>query len=258
MSVFGDYARHYELLYRDKDYAGEARFVKTLLDRHRPGAESILELGCGGGVHAALLAEMGLSVHGIERSAEMLERAEARKAALPAEVAGRLTFSEGDIRTARPGKKFDAVIALFHVVSYQTTDEDLRATFATAAAHLRPGGVFLFDCWYGPAVLNEPPEVRVKRAEDGEVAVTRICEPEALPSENGVIVNYTLFVESKASGAIEQVRESHRMRYLFAPEVGRLFDGAGMKQVGSAEWMTDREPGPDTFGVYFVGTRGDD
>ena len=53
---------------------------------------------------------------------------------------------------------FDAVIALFHVVSYQTTEHDLRATFATAARHLNPGGVLLFDVWHGPAVLAQQPE----------------------------------------------------------------------------------------------------
>ena len=107
-------------------------------------------------------------------------------------------------------------------------------------------------------MLNDQPEVRVKRVEDEEIAVTRICEPEALPDENAVIVNYTLFVEDKASGSIKKIQESHRIRYLFAPEVGRLFDEAGMKQAASAEWMTDRDPGPGTFGVYFIGTRGAD
>jgi hypothetical protein len=36
-------------------------------------------------------------------------------------------------------------VALFHVTSCQTSDDDLRAAMATARAHLRPGGVFLFD-----------------------------------------------------------------------------------------------------------------
>ena len=255
MSVFGDYAKYYDLLYRDKDYAGEARFVKSLLDRYAPGAKSILELGCGSGKHAALLAEMGSSIHGVDFSAAMLAKAQARVAGLTAEMADRLSFSEGDIRTIRLGSKFDAVIALFHVVSYQQTNDDLTATFATAAAHLRPGGVFLLDCWYGPTVLSKPPAVCVKRVEDDTVNVIRLCEPQMLPSENSVIVNYTVFVQEKATGTTRTVSERHRMRYLFAPEVTELFKGAGMKIGDSAEWMTGRAPGLDTFGVYFVGTR---
>jgi SAM-dependent methyltransferase len=255
MTVFGDYARHYELLYRDKDYGGEARFVKGLLDRHAPGATSILEFGCGAGQHAALLAEMGLAVHGIDRSPEMIEAAHTRMAGLSTGVTGRLWFDEGDIRSLALGRTFDAVVSLFHVVSYQTTNADLRATFAAAARHLRPGGIFLFDCWYGPTVLTEPPVVRVKRMEDETVSATRLSEPEVLPNENAVIVNYTVFIEEKATGAIRTIRESHRMRYLFTPEVDDLFADARMERIDSAEWMTGRPPGLHTFGVFFAGRK---
>ena len=45
MSVFGPYARYYDLLYRDKDYAAEARFVADLVRAHAPRANRLLELG---------------------------------------------------------------------------------------------------------------------------------------------------------------------------------------------------------------------
>jgi SAM-dependent methyltransferase len=255
MSVFGEYAHCYDLLYRDKDYAGEARFVKGLLDRHALGARRVLDLGCGSGRHAALLAGTGLSVHGVDYSADMLDEARRRAAALPEDIRARLSFSEGDVRTLRLNETFNAVTALFHVVSYQPTDADLAATFATAAAHLRPGGVFLFDCWYGPTVLHEPPEIRIKRAEDESIRVVRLCDPEMLADQNTVIVRYTIFVEDKASGSIRKIEESHRMRYLFTAEVERLLAGVGMTLADSAEWLTGRKPGDDTFAVWFAGRR---
>jgi len=253
VSLFGDYARVYDLLYRDKDYAGEARFVKRLLDEHAPGARAVLDLGCGSGRHAALLAEMGLSVHGLDLSAPMIAAARERAAGLPAEVAARLSFSPGDVRTERLGRRFDAAIALFHVMSYQTADADLRSAFATAAAHLRPGGVLLFDCWWGPCVLSQPPEVRVKRAEDDRFEVVRTCRPEVRPGEHVVVVNYSAAVRDKALGRTEVIEESHPLRYLFAPEVEALFTGAGARVAAAGEWLTGRQPGPDTFSVYFLG-----
>ena len=57
MSVFGGYSRYYDLLYRDKDYAGEVAFVHGIIDEHAPQAQSLLDLGCGTGAHAAILAE---------------------------------------------------------------------------------------------------------------------------------------------------------------------------------------------------------
>ncbi len=257
MSVFGDYARCYDLLYADKDYAAEARYAKALLDRHCPEAASVLELGCGSGRHAARFAQMGLIVHGVDASADMLARAREERGRLPEAVRGRVQFSEGDLRAFRLGETFDAVFALFHVFSYQTTDADLQAAFATAAAHLRPGGILLFDCWYGPAVLAEPPAIRIKRAEDANLRITRLCEPDFRPEQNLVIVNYTLFIEEKATDCIARIEEQHPMRYLFEPEIRELLLANNLQPLAAGEWITGRPAGPDTFGVCFGGKRGD-
>lgn len=236
--VFDAYARYYDLLYRDKDYAAEAAYVAAHIRKSTPAARRILELGCGTGAHAEHLARLGYTVHGVDRSATMLAGAEERKVALPAEVAARLSFSLGDVRSVRTGETCDAVISLFHVMSYQTTDADLDAAFETAAAHLQPGGVFLFDFWYGPAVLTQRPDTRVRRLSDDEIEVTRIAEPVMLPDENRVDVNYTVFVKQKATGAISEITETHAMRYLFLPELERLGQGR-FAQRESCAWMSD-------------------
>jgi SAM-dependent methyltransferase len=100
ISVFADYARYYDLLYRDKDYAAEAEYVAGLIRKFHPSARSILELGSGTGIHASLLAEKGITVHGIERSPEMLARSQAL-AENRAAGDDRLTFTTGDIRDVR-------------------------------------------------------------------------------------------------------------------------------------------------------------
>ena len=51
--VFADYARYYDLLYRDKDYAAEAEYIACLVRKFHPSARSIIiELGSGTGIHA--------------------------------------------------------------------------------------------------------------------------------------------------------------------------------------------------------------
>ena len=249
--VFDAYSRYYDLLYRDKDYAGEAAYVAAHLRRLSPSATHILELGCGTGAHAEPLARVGFRVHGVDRSETMLARAQARKAALPAETGARLSFGPGDARTVRTGEHYDAVISLFHVMSYQATDADLEAAFATAAAHLRPEGLFLFDFWYGPAVLAQRPELRVKRLEDAAIRVTRIAEPALDEAAGTVDVRYDVFVEEKASGRIAEVRETHRMRYLSLPELARLRGGAFAERT-SVAWMSEREPGPGDWAAMQV------
>lgn len=249
--VFDAYSLYYDLLYRDKDYAGEAAYVAAHIRRIAPRAARILELGCGTGAHAEHLARAGFRVHGVDRSETMLARAQARKAAMSADVAARLSFGTGDARTVRTGEHYDAVISLFHVMSYQTTNADLEAAFATAAHHLRPGGLFLFDFWYGPAVLAQRPELRVKRLEDAAIRVTRIAEPALDEAAGTVDVNYDVFVEEKASGHIAEVRETHRMRYLSLPELARL-RGPGFRERESCAWMQAAGPGPESWAAFQV------
>ncbi len=251
MSVFGDYSRYYNLLYKDKDYAGESKYVDSLIRKHLAGAKSILDLGCGTGRHDILLVDSGYEVTGVDQSEEMLSIATTQCATNNISPSA-LNFHQGDIRAIRLENTFDVVVSLFHVMSYQISNEDLAAAFATARYHLKPGGIFIFDCWYGPAVLTDRPVVRIKRLEDNAISVTRLAEPVMHPNANMVDINYHVLVRDKTSGAVEELKETHRMRYLFRPELELLLHGAGMTITDSAEWMTDRQPGYDTWGVCFV------
>lgn len=250
--VFREYARYYDLLYREKDYAAEVQFVCDLLKQHAPGAHLVLDLGCGTGAHAVLLAAQGYVVHGVDISPAMLEGAQQRRAELPFDQARGLEFSLGDTRTVRLNRRFDAVISLFHVLSYQPTNEDLQATLATVREHLKPGGAFIFDCWYGPAVLSDLPSKRDKRVEDSNVSVLRLAEPTLYPNENLVDVTYRLSVRDKSNGQASELGETHRLRYLFKPELDLLLNGSGLTPLLYREWMTDREPGLDTWAIYVV------
>lgn len=252
MSTFASYASYYDLLYQDKDYAAEAAFIRGLMQTFCPDADRVLDLGCGTGTHARHLAASGLSVCGVDGSSSMVECALSNHASLPGDSRRKLTFLQGDIRDLRLGERFDCVLSLFHVMSYMTTNADLQRAFQTVRHHLATGGVCFFDCWYGPAVLHLQPSVRVKELENEDFSILRIAEPTMRPNENAVDVNYTLWIKNRTGGAVETVRETHRMRYLFRPEIDSLAEQAGLHILEAREWMTGREPGLDTWGVYFV------
>lgn len=268
MSVFGAYSKYYNLLYKDKDYAGEARYIHELIQQHTPGAKSVLDLGCGTGRHDFELAKLGYDITGVDLSEEMLASANARLSSLISHQVSAPSstlnshpstdsslphqFIKGDIRTVRLDQIFDVVVSLFHVMSYQITNADLQSAMATAKTHLKPGGLFIFDCWYGPAVLSDPPVVRVKRLEDDEISVIRIAEPVMHYNENVVEVKYEMLIVDKASGTLEKINEIHRMRYLFLPEIESLSKRNGFESVSYEEFMTTRCPGKDTWGVVNI------
>ena len=253
--VFSEYARYYDLLYKDKDYATEADYVHGLIQRYGTHTRSIIELGSGTGKHAVLLVDRGYEVQGIERSEDMI--AHARDLS---EKCGRThesewlppTFYVGDIRSTRLDRQFDAAVSLFHVVSYQTTNADLLATFETARVHVRDGGVFIFDVWYGPAVLSERPAVRIRRMADDHIEVTRLAEPVTRPNDNVVEVHYHVFIRNRRTGVVTETREVHYMRYVFEPEIELLARLTGFRVCQAEEWLTGKRLDFGSWGACFV------
>lgn len=254
--VFGElYASYYELLYKDKDYAEEAAYIDRLLRRtNAPNIQEtgeILELGCGTGRHAALLAERGYSVHGVDRSNEMLAVAKRR-----ADDAQRLTFSQGDATSVVLDRRFDHVVSLFHVLSYQTSNPAVEAMFRTASNHLKPGGTVIFDFWHGPGVLTDPPVVRIKRLEGPGISIVRLSEPALHPDQNTVEVKFTVQLKREGDSATREMHETHLMRYFTVPELEYFMRQAGLRLIAAVPWLqTDGLLGcQDWYGVI-VGVR---
>jgi SAM-dependent methyltransferase len=242
---FDDYSEYYDLIYRDKDYRGEADYVAGLLAKHGCAGGDILELGCGTGRHAALLREKGYRLHGVDLSPRMIEIArENRKDGLE--------FELGDVRSYRAGKTFDAVVSLFHIASYQTGNDDFNAYLETAWRHLKPGGIFVFDFWYGPAVLSLKPELRVKRVENEKLKVIRIAEPVWHENSNVIDVNYEIIIFGKQDSSYSVLKEIHPMRFYFLPELELALKGVGYSGIEAREWMSDRPASALSWGVVTV------
>ena len=152
----------------------------------------------------------------------------------------------------RLGRRFNAVISLFHVMSYQTSNHDLAAAFATAREHLAPGGVFVFDCWYGPAVLRQWPSITEKILSDEFTEVNRVATPAIHAGRNVVDVEYAVRVTDLGTALTETFHETHSMRYLFTPEIELAVETAGMSLVGAYAWMSNEPPGFDSWAAAFV------
>jgi SAM-dependent methyltransferase len=249
MKKFGDtYSQYYDLLYQDKDYVGEVDYIDNLIAEFGEGEiKTILDMGCGTGRHAELLCDKGYSVHGVDLSQDMLDIAEQRRRGRESS----LSFSLSNISELDLNKKFDTVTSLFHVASYQSSNEDLIKFFKVAKEHLNIGGVFIFDFWYGPAVLVDLPVTRVKRLESQSLKVTRLAEPVLIPQRNIVDVNYDIFLELGAD-IMERKQETHSMRYLFDPELEIVCDLEGFSIECKYEWMSGKSPSLSSWNVVWV------
>lgn len=242
-SVFDAYSAYYDLLYNDKDYCAEATYIDDLLKRYGKDVNELLEFGSGTGIHGRLLAEKNYKVTGIELSQQMVDRAEKIKG---------FTSMQGDIRSVKLERTFDAVLSLFHVMSYQISNEDIKAALKNAAEHLSVNGVFVFDFWYSPAVYAQKPEVRVKHMVNDQLKICRIAEPELHPNKNRVDVNYTVYAQEIASQQYQVFDEIHPMRHFSLPEIDLLAELTGFKRVGAEAFLSGEEPGDDTWGVCVI------
>jgi SAM-dependent methyltransferase len=252
MPNFEKYSAIYDLLYRDKDYGAEAEYVREKVRSLVPGARSLLEFGSGTGRHGRLLAAMGFDVYGIERSPQMVSRALAANGHASPKAGGSFSCEVGDICRVSLGRTFDAVVSLFHVMSYQTSNEALRAAFQSAAGHLAPGGLFLFDVWHGPAVLSQRPSERIKEVADDRYWVKRTARPELETNSNTVKITYEIECEDQSDGETVSFCEEHLMRYLFPTEVEFLAESCGMQLKTMEEFLTGKSPSPATWGVAYL------
>jgi SAM-dependent methyltransferase len=222
-NVFGaEYASAYDLLYHDKQYAAECDVIENVFRTCASGpVRRVLDLGCGTGGHAAPLAERGYDVVGVDRSAEMLECARKRCPGT--------RFEQGDIAQLDLHETFDAVLMMFAVLGYQVGNADVAAALATARRHLRPGGVFFADVWYGPAVLAQRPgeRVRVIGCAD-ERQLIRAASSELDERNHVCTVHYHLW-HLEAGRLVTETREQHRMRFFFPLELELFCSTAGLK-----------------------------
>lgn len=248
MEVFKDYAYYYNVCYRDKDYKMEAEQVSSLLKKYGKDIKSIINFGCGTGRHDIELSQLGYQCTGIDMSPMMIEIAKENLSKVRAEI----DFSVEDIRTFQPSATYDAVISLFHVMSYQNSNEDIRAAFETARKSVAAGGIFLFDAWYGPGVLSDKPSVRVKEMEDEQNKIIRIARPVMHERKNVVDVCYEILVMNKETGVVKTIHEVHNMRYFFRPELELLLEQTGFELMDNLDCQSLGETSFDSWTSYFV------
>lgn len=243
---FTSYAKFYDSLYQEKQYGEEVQFVINLCGERSLG--SILDLGCGTGGHDLLFAERGYQVTGVDLSQEMIKMANQKRQ----EKGLNADFFSGDLRNFRLKKKFDLVLSMFAVMSYQVTNADCLAGMQTAREHLQPGGIFIFDAWYGPAVLHQLPETRVKEFSVKDDRVLRIAIPEIDTLNNVVTVKYTI-LRIHDSQIIEEIHEDHPMRYFFAPEIDIFARQSGFVVEKVCPFMdASRNPDSSDWNVTWV------
>ena len=162
------------------------------------------------------------------------------------------THVQGDMRTVRLGRMFDAVLA-HDAVDYVTSEDDLRLVVETAFAHCRPGGIAVF----APDHTAETFRASTGGGGGGDDGSgrqasfrERTSDPD--PGDDWILAEYE-FTLREADGTVRVVPEAHRLGSFSRDTWLRLLTAAGFrpeKQAGVAAGSGDR-----ASRVIFVGHR---
>ncbi len=214
--IFGSsYSNSYDLLYEVKNYDGEVDVLERIFREYaEKPITSVLDLGCGTGNYAHILAERGYKVCGVDLSESMLEIAK-NKIQNPSVS---VQFLYSDIASLHLGRQFDAAIMMFAVLGYQSTNDMIIKTLENIGDHLKPGGLLIFDVWYGPAVLSEKPQEKCRVINSGKDIIIRVTRPELDTFHQFCDVRFNLYC-IRDDGQVIETNEVHRMRYFFAQEL---------------------------------------
>ena len=252
---FNDYSKYYDLLYGDKDYLKEVNYIHSIIQKHNPSARTILDLGCGTGIHANMLASLGYTVTGIDFSDQMINIANSKLKTDYNSNKKNLIFKKGDIRNLDNviNTQFDVVLSLFHVFSYLIENHDVKSGLQSIVKSTKEnGGIAIFDFWYGPGVLTELPINRNKSFENAWFKVNRITYPDLLHLKNTVNVNFYLEIRDKVSQKDFTMEEIHPMRYYFFPEIKFFLSNLGIDNFAFYNWLSTDAPDISSFSACVI------
>ncbi len=250
------------------DGSGQIRFavlfasylLGDILPRHPIAGRRALDLACGTGTLALILADAGWSVIGVDRSPAMI--AIARSRAQSVDAALRPHFVEADMRwlwqktmraehgdstEALQRGSFDLVTCTYDSLNYMLTEEDLAACFSTAAEALTSEGLFVADMntrhflehdWGEVDIIERPGFIQVSRS---------YFDPETACSTMRLIG----FVGDDESG-YERFEEIHIERAYPPEAVASLIGAAGLTVEAVYDCFTTQPIGERTQRIAWV------
>jgi len=229
MKVFNHYAKFYDALYHNKDYQKECDYLQKIFKKYSSKKiKAVLDLGCGTANHDLILARRSFKITGVDFSQNMLRIA--RKKAQAGKL--KIDFYKGDIRKINLKKKFDAVISMFNVMGYQKNNEDFEQALLTANKHLKKDGLFVFDIWFGPAVLADKPKNKVKKVEMKNGYIIRKTESRFNLLKQSLGIFFQTKYYSVAGKLLQQNKELHQMRFFFPQEIKYFLEKTKFELIG--------------------------
>lgn len=245
--IYSGFASGYDLVMRDVDYNAWALYILDLLNHYSLKGNSILNLACGTGTTEPVWAAAGYKIVGIDQSEQMIDAAIRKN---PDQK--NLRFEVGDMRDIHIDGTFDHVCCLYDSLNYLTRPADVLSCFQAVAAHLKPGGAFIFDVATECNILEN--FTNITYAENfNEFAYiweneynikTKICQSD-----------FFFFSREPGQETFQRSHEVHYQRIYSTREILGWLKSSGFEHLGSFDGFTLNPPKPQSERIHFVARR---
>lgn len=242
-----DYSKIYDSLYKKKNYKKEFNLIKKIIKKNFLTPSSLLDLGCGTGEYSYLMTKLGLKVVGVDRSYQMLKIAKKKYYKNP-----KLKFLKSDIEKLNLKKKFDIISALFHILSYHTTQSKIESFFLKSHKHLKKNGILIFDFWNKDGVYNLQSPLRIREVETNYLKILRVTISKWYKKLDVIADIHNVTILNKKNKKISKFEEIHNMRYFKLLYIKKLLKKYNYKFLNSLDLQTGKKVSPKSWGALVI------
>ena len=216
---FKEYAKFYDLIYKNKNHLKEISFVSKKLKINTNS--TILDLGCGTLRHSIHLLKKVKKILGVDLSKNMLKIARNKKKKKKLSKTN-INLKYANVINFKSSHKFNTAYSLFDVISLLITDIDVEKFFSNLYDHLKPGSLVYLDYWYKPAIFYLKIKNLKQTYENSNFKVTREKIQVMKKEKNYVNVTFKLHIYNKKSKTKKNFEEKHPMRFFSTSEIEKF------------------------------------
>lgn len=217
----------YDLIYSSKDYEGQARKLKEIIQaRCESGGNSLLEAACGTGTYMKCFQDE-YEVDGFDLSSGQVAAAQARLPEARIEVADMVDFDMS--------RTYDVVACLFSSIGYLVTKDRLDQAIQRMEQHTKSGGLVIVEPWLSAEIFKEGHVSHESAAADG-TTISRI----GISTREGMVTTTSLHHMVGTAQGVDHFVELNTLAMYTDEDFTDAFTKAGLSIEIDPEGLTGR------------------
>ena len=243
MDIYRHFSQVYDVFMDDIPYERWAGYIDEVFGSHGvPTGGLILDLACGTGTMAFLMAQKGYELIGVDLSANMLSEAYIKMQ----EKGLHILFLNQDMRALDLYGTVDAAYCLCDSFNYMISEDDFEKALKNVSLYLNPGGVFVFDLKTESKYSQMGNNTYYDDIGDASYVWNNRYDT------NTGINEYEVQFFLKCGMESLTFSEAHRQRSYNANTVEILMQRAGLEMVSVSDNYTQNQPHPDSERLTYV------